>query len=145
MKKTLTFLFALTVAGSSFAQYRQGDRDYSRDEAYNNSTSRNDNNRWDNDNNWERDNKFNRRYEESFSFSIRQRDEQIARINREYSYKINAVKDSRYLRNREKRNRIDELERERDQQIRIVYARFNNYRNKYNDKYYDKNYNWRRN
>lgn len=58
------------------------------------------------------------------SFNTRERDQQIARINREFDQKINAVKWDRHLRQGEKNRQIKMLERQRDQQIKDAQRRF---------------------
>jgi hypothetical protein len=63
-------------------------------------------------------------------FSVRMRDEQIAKINYEYDSKINAIKYRRGGLFFDKNRKIRNLEIERQDQIRMVYARFsgkNNY------------------
>jgi hypothetical protein len=60
----------------------------------------------------------------SSSFSIKERDAQVKRINREFDQKINAVQRDRHLRFYEKSRQIKMLERQRDEQIRDVQQRF---------------------
>lgn len=63
------------------------------------------------------------------SFSIRERDQQIQRINREFDQKIAAVKRDRHMRSNERSREIRILERQRDEQIRQVQQRYDNNRN----------------
>ena len=152
MKKILTLLFC-AGALSSFAQPSQqwpsNNRNDNSNGRYENSNDHNRNSSqndsrvvYDNNNNNRRGYE-DRRYDESYSFAVRERDNQIARINREYDSRINAIKGKWLMRPQEKNRQIRELEYQRSEQIRSLYARFDDKRNKYNDKYYDKNYNWR--
>lgn len=60
-------------------------------------------------------------------YGIRERDEQIQRIRREYNWKIESVEHSRYLRKAEKRRQIRFLENERNAKIREVMIRYDRY------------------
>lgn len=64
------------------------------------------------------------------SFSSRDEDEQIQRINREFDQKINAVKWDRHMRSREKARQIQMLERQRDEQIRQVQIHYSDSRDR---------------
>ena len=136
MKKILALAFSLGVLTTVFGQsdYHNNKRDASRDmgigktdnrDVYNNNTFPNDN----------------------YSFSVRDRDAQIGRIQREFDYKILAVQRDRYLRNGSKRREIRMLEMEKSQQISQVMQRFsnqktysyNNQNGKNNDRYGERN------
>ena len=65
-------------------------------------------------------------------YGVRERDEQIQRIRREYNWRIESVDHDRYLRKAEKRRQIRFLENERDAKIRDVMARYD----RYNDRSY---------
>jgi hypothetical protein len=58
-------------------------------------------------------------------FSIRQRDAMIDKINCEYNDRIEAVKFNPCMRFGEKKRTIRRLEKERQQEISVVYVRFN--------------------
>lgn len=68
-------------------------------------------------------------------YSIRERDEQIQRIRREYNWKIESVDHDRYLRKAEKRRQIRFLENERDAQIREVMIRYERYNDRNRRRY----------
>jgi hypothetical protein len=106
MKKILAVVFSLGLLSTAFAQGgHQRDRDmtYSKptNPVYNDKYGRNDG-----------------------YFSAREKDAQIARINREFDYKIMAIKRNRYMRNGEKNREIRQLERQRTQEIRELNQRF---------------------
>ncbi len=106
MKKILAVVFSLGLLSTAFAQGGyQKDRDIAYGKptspVYNDKYGRNDGN-----------------------FSARERGAQIARINREFDYKVMAVKRNRYMRNAEKNRQIRQLERERTQEIRELNQRF---------------------
>lgn len=60
-------------------------------------------------------------------YGVRDRDEQIQRIRREYNWKIESVEHNRYLRKAEKRRQIRFLENERDARVREVMMRYDRY------------------
>jgi len=115
MKKLFALVFAIGAVTSAFAQRSYDRRDESRDvilgqqnrPVYNN-------------------NRGNDGY-----FSTRERDDQIERINRNYSWRIlQSVRNDRYLRHAEKKREIRFLENERDTKIREVVERYNYYNNR---------------
>jgi hypothetical protein len=89
------------------------------------------------------DSRFGRRYNEQYSFTLRERDARIYQVNREYENKVNYIIYNRFMSNSSKRWELRKLENQREQQLRMVLARFNDNRNKWNDRYYDKSFNWR--
>jgi hypothetical protein len=106
MKKFFTLIIALGAMSAVFAQHRQESRDvilgqpnrvgvYNNDRGYNNGR-----------------------------YDIRERDQQIQRIRREYHWRIESVQHDRYLRKAEKRHQIRFLENERDARIREVMNRY---------------------
>ncbi len=113
MKKLFALVFAIGAVTSAFAQRSYDRRDESCDvilgqqnrPVYNN-------------------NRGNDGY-----FSTRERDDQIERINRNYSWRIQSVRNDRYLRHAEKKREIRFLENERDTKIREVVERYNYYNN----------------
>jgi hypothetical protein len=64
------------------------------------------------------------------------REQQIQRINQEYNWKIESVRDDRYLRRAEKKRQIRFLENEKDARIREVVVRYNNRDNRVYDRRY---------
>lgn len=70
--------------------------------------------------------KHNKKYEQSkhlSRFDIERRNDMIAKVNYEYDKKIFMVKESR-MRLRHKQKEIRRLEAERNDRIRMIYARF---------------------
>jgi hypothetical protein len=63
----------------------------------------------------------------------RKRDQMIARINREYDYKIQTVRNSRFTGRMEKQRHIRLLQEQRQREIRMVYAKFND-RNRFDNR-----------
>jgi len=134
MKKIFTLLVSVTLFASAFAQSGYGDkqpgygdkRDYGKenDVAYN-------------DNRYKKDNdRFNDRY----SFNKREMDMQIARINREYDFKIRDVKSNYFMTRFRKDRLIYKLEEQRRDEVRSVYAKFSDRRNRFDD--HDPKRNW---
>lgn len=116
MKKMITLFASVILVVSAFAQYNpdnRRDRDY-RDEREREIVY--------NDGRCHKDNRRNYRY----AFSKRESDIQIAQINQEYDYRINAVR-NKWFTNKSKKQRIlRQLEEERRNEIRWVYANYNN-------------------
>ena len=138
MKKLFTLLFAVGFLTAINAQ--TGSRD-NRDNRDNRSTQQNgqwgkanrddvdiNNGRYDNDDRY--DNNF-----DSYNGNIRM---QIAKINRKYDMKIDRLRDNRFMRRNEKMRMIRSLEAQRQQEIRMAYARSN--KRGQHDRGYDSNH-----
>ena len=137
MKKLFTLLFTIGSFTTVFAQYNndykndRGDRDANNKGGYSKPAERPEVYDRNND---KRDYAYNnRRYNESFAMTSREREFRIQKINREYDFKISSVSRNRYLRPWEKNSEIRSLERQRHDEIRNIEARFNDKRNRYND------------
>jgi hypothetical protein len=114
MKKVFALVFALGAMTAVFAQRGNDRRDESRDVILGQPNR----NIYD-------DHRNNNGY-----YSIRERDAQIERINREYNWRIESVKHDRYLRKAERKRQIRILENERDARIREAMERYNYYNNR---------------
>lgn len=126
MKKIFTLLFTSAMLTSAFAQY-------------------------DPNNNWDKNNKEDvyvkegkhghddDRFKDRYYFTPRERDMEIAQINREYDYKIQSVKNKFFMSWYQKKRQIEFLKDQRENEIRRVYAKFNDRRNKFNNGRRDKN------
>jgi len=112
MKKVFVLALSLVAVTAVFAQRGYNQRNESRDVVLGQPNSRNV---------YGNDRGYNN------GFSIRERDAQIQRINREYNRRIEAVKYDRYLRKAEKKRQVRFLENERDARIREVVQRYNDY------------------
>ena len=102
MKKVFALVFALGAMTAVFAQRGYDHRDESRDVIL----GQQNRSIYDNPRN--------------NSYGIRERDEQIQRIRRQYDWRIESVRRDRYLRNGERRRQIRFLENERDARIMEV-------------------------
>ncbi len=128
MKKIFTLLFAVGMI--AVAQAQPGNRD-------NRQIDRRDDNKFDNDESFvainvsfDRDDHFgNNRFSNE-----RKRNMEIAKINREYDYRIQRVKNSYFMSRWEKQRKISFLQEQRQQEIRMVYAKFNK-RNQHDNRY----------
>ena len=129
MKRILTLSIALIAVTGAFAQKsnsypnRGNDRDVilggdNNRSVYNNGSSR---------------------YNNGYTFSARERDVEIQRINREFDYKIRDVEQARRMRSSEKNYQIRLLEQQRRQQVKAVKDRFQDSRNQYNNSSYSRN------
>jgi len=78
-----------------------------------------------------------------YSFSVKEKEHQIEKINREFDLKILMVKRSRHLRTKEKSKQIRMLESQRYNQIKEVQIRFEKNRGRGYDRGHEKNNNRR--
>jgi hypothetical protein len=127
MKKILTLVVAITTASAVFAQSNRtwDDRDDRRDVATSQGRyeDRGRNDRYDNN-----------------TFTSKERDAQIKRINWEFDQKIQSVRKDRRLKNAAKNREIRQLEAQRQSEIRQVNDRYARQRNgNYNDRYANSN------
>jgi hypothetical protein len=130
MKKIITLVASVILVATAFAQPngRANGHDNDRDVVYNDSRyDRNDN---------RRDDRRNDRY----YFSKRERDMQVAQINRSYDERIHAVRNKWFASNGKKQRMIRELENERRYEIKKVYAKYSHPSNRADDN--DKRRNW---
>jgi hypothetical protein len=118
MKKIITLLFGMAMLTSVFAQFDQQDMYQN-----NKNVAANDFRKHDKDND-----RYGRYY-----FTPKERDFQIAQIKREYDYKIQAVKNKHFMGWYQKKRQIDFLQDQREKEIRMVWAKFNDRRNKFGD------------
>jgi hypothetical protein len=116
MKKAITLLLSVALVSSAFAQY-DNDQQRGRDNDYGYSKTH------DRDYGHDRGGKF-------YYFTARERDMQIAQINREYSYKMQAVRNKFFMNRRHKERQLVILEQERSQEIRMVWFKFNDRMNR---------------
>jgi hypothetical protein len=123
MKKIFTLLVSVTLFASAFAQYKTGGQ---KDAGYNNGK--------DGIYNDGRDKKDDRRSNDYNSFTARERDMEIAQINRDYDRQVRDVRSSRYLSRAKKEKMIRKLDVQRSNEIAKVYAKFNARNNRYDDR-----------
>ena len=134
MKKIFTLVFAVGMFTMAQAQY--GPRDTRQPDQRNQQTDQRNPqidqryqqpNQWDNKNGYDNGKDWgynnNSRYDDRFSME-RKRDMEIARINREYDWKIQRVRNSFFLFRYEKERQIRMLQEQRQQEIRMVYMKF---------------------
>ncbi len=74
-----------------------------------------------------------------YYFSEREKNVQISQINREYDYKIKAVRNKFFMNRYQKEKMITSLQFQRSREIRSVMVKFNNRQNRYDRK--DNRYN----
>lgn len=125
MKKIFTLLFAAGMF--TLAQAQPGTRDNRPGQRDNKPPVQQDDGRFDNDKAFisidfsfgRDDHSGNSRFSNE-----RKRDMQIARINREYDYRIQQVRNSYFMSRWEKQRKIRFLQEQRQQEIRMVYMKF---------------------
>lgn len=149
MKKTFTLLFV--VGMFTMAQAQPGARDNrqadQRNDQRNDQRSIGQNDQRDFNGGFENGKVFieanisfgkDNRYNDRISME-RKRDKEIARINQEYDYRIQRVKRSFFMSWNEKQRQVRFLEQQRQQEIKMVYAKFNGYRFDDRNRRYDRN------
>jgi len=132
MKTIFTLLFTMAMFSTTLAQYGQkGQRDRDRD---------NDNDVYVPVDNRGHDPYIKGGYDHhnkggngSYFFTPRERDMQIALIDREYGYRIQSVKNKAFMSWYQKKRIINNLEAERDDEIARVIHKFRSPRNKFGD------------
>ena len=120
MKKVFALLLSLGAMTAVFAQHGR-----SRNESRDVIVGKQDRTVYDND----------RRNDNGY-YSTRERDARIERIYREYNWKIEKVRESRQLRNAEKKRRIRSLQNERDEKIRYIRERYSDRNSRGNNRRY---------
>lgn len=138
MKKILTLLIAvgaLTLAQAQSSRSYPDNRNTTRDVILGDRNDGMDRNN--------RNDRYDNRYEHNsrsvYSFSAREREKQIDRINREYDKKVRQVERDRRMRSSEKSYRLRQLEGERRTELRQVWDRFQSRNNAHNDNRYASN------
>lgn len=130
MKKVFTLLVSLIMVAAAFAQY---DPDYERKNGYDKEKDA-----VYNDSRYNKDDR--RKIDDRYSFNIRERDREIAKINREYDYRIQAVRYKYFMPNFRKERLIQNLENQRRDEIRNIYSNYGQRRNHAGN--FDINWNW---
>lgn len=135
MKKIITFLFSVSMMSSAFAQFGSKDQQYgSRDQQYGNKDQK--------DYAYGKkdvvfnDGKFKRNddhFNDNYFFAMRERDMQLAQINREYDFKVQSLKFRLFMGREKKERLICMLEEQRKNEIQMVYAKFSDRGNRYDD------------
>src|SRR2546425_10059248 len=114
MKKLVTFLLSLGAFATSFAQYNQPQDYPNGDRNIRTETRRDDQYAWKNSPGVYDRNYDDRRFNGNYYFTMQERDFQIARINREFDYKVASIRNDRFLRRHEMKRMISDAEFERD-------------------------------
>ena len=125
MKKIFTLLVAVVIFTAANAQYGQGDN--RQQGQWNNQQ----NDQWNNGNNRDvarNDNGYGRddRYNNGRFGMERRRDMEIARINRDYEFKMDRVRNSFFMGRFEKQRELRFLQEQREREIRRVYYQYGN-------------------
>jgi vacuolar-type H+-ATPase subunit I/STV1 len=119
MKTIFTLLFSMAMFSTTFAQYGQkGQRDKDIDVYVS----------VDNKDFGHHDKKFG-----GYIFTPRERDMEIAKINREYGFKIQSVKNKSFMTWMQKKRIINNLEEQREDEIAQVIRKFRSPKNKFDD------------
>jgi hypothetical protein len=127
MKKIFTLLVLSTaMLSTAFAQY--GQRGQRENDKTNDVYVFNDNNVYD-----KHDNDFGKFGRGSYIFTAREKDMEIAQINREYAFKIQSVKNRFGMSWFQKKRMINNLDAQRDAEISLVMRKFHSPKNKFGD------------
>jgi len=119
MKTIFTLLFSMSMFSTTFAQYGQkGQRDKDID-VYVSVDSK--------------DFGHHDKNYGGYIFTPRERDMEIAKINREYGFKIQSVKNKSFMTWMQKKRMVNNLEEQRDGEIAQVIRKFKSPKNKFGD------------
>lgn len=115
MKKIITLLFSVGAFATSFAQTGE------HNDKMNHSKT---NDQYVTSNSYVRAGKFDKRGDNVYAFTPRERDQQIAAINSEFNFKIKSIQGSRNISFRQKKMMINNASIERNQKIQAVNLKF---------------------
>ena len=127
MKKIFTLLFSVGVLSvAAFAQ--PGSRDNRDKPTYDQRTTQPNSQRDINGYSNGRDDRYDNddRYSKVNGYFVSSMEMQIAKINRKYDLQVQRVKNDRFMKRMEKTRMIRSLETQRQQEIRMLYARSGN-------------------
>ena len=126
MKKIITLLLSAGIFTATYAQENHGhnNKHNGNDQYAGASHGRYDNRNHDRDDRNKRD-----EYQQGNRSYAYQRQMQIDRINREYSYRVMSIQHNRYMNNRQKRLAIRDAKKERNYQIQMINRKMNGYAN----------------
>jgi hypothetical protein len=113
MKKILTLLLSVGIFSASFAQSNHQRNQYDRSDQYATAS----NGRYDHHNDRRYDNNRNYSYENQQSLEIQ-------KINEDYNYQVMSIENNRFMRNHQKKVALRNAERDRDQQIQRINAKY---------------------
>jgi hypothetical protein len=123
MKKIFTLLFTAGLFTASYAQENHGHHgDYGRNDQYATSSNGHYDNR-------DPDRYDHHNYDQRNRSYANQRQMQMERINREYSYKVMSIQRNWYMTNRQKRLAIRDAKNERNYKIQMINRRLSGYAN----------------
>ena len=125
MKKIITLLLSVGAFATSFAQSSHQTNDKKSNQYVTNKEYK----------------KIDSHRDNLYTFSAKERDMQIAKINSNFDMKVKSIVSNRCIKKSEKRMLIQKAQKEKDQQIQAVNAKFNSkFNSAFNDhvKQYDK-------
>lgn len=131
MKTIFTLLFSMAMFSTTFAQYGGQNGQWNKDKN-NDVYASNDNRGFDHHDNGGYG-PYNKGGYGSYVFTPRERDMEIAQINREFDCKIQSVKNKPFMAWYQKKRLINNLEAERDFEVSEVIRKFKSPRNKFGD------------
>jgi len=109
MKKIFTLLLSVSVFATSFAQDRHRANDKKNKQYVTNTEYK----------------KIDTHRDNLYTFSAKERDMQIAKINSNFNMKVKSIVSNRRIKKSEKKVLIQKVQKEKDQQIDAVSAKFN--------------------
>jgi Ni/Co efflux regulator RcnB len=77
---------------------------------------------------------YDSRNKDAYYFSKTERDQQVSQINREYDYKVRNVQYNYFMSRHKKERIVCRLEEQRQEEIKQVYAKFFDRRNRFEEK-----------
>lgn len=133
MKKIFTLLFSIAMLSTAFAQYGQNGRRDKHDDVYVSNGNPGYDKDYDRDRKEDYDLDCKGHGRGGYIFNAREKDMQIAQINREYAFRIQSVKNKYVMSWYQKKRIIINLDDQRDEEIFQVMRKFNSPKNKFGD------------
>jgi hypothetical protein len=118
MKKIFTLLFFVGAFATSFAQ-----KGHDKNDQYAVNKSNSDYRKFDN------------HRDKIYTFSAKEKNQEIARINQQFTFKIKSIKNNPFISRSKKKDLIKKMKLEKAQQIEAVNAKFNSKYNSANSFY----------
>lgn len=113
MKKILTLMLSVGIFSTSFAQSNHQRHQYDRSDQYATASNGRD------------DHHSDRQYDNNRNYSYaNQQSMEIQKVNQDYNFQVMSIQNNRFMKNHQKKVAIRNAQKERDQQIQRINAKY---------------------
>jgi len=113
MKKILTLMLSVGIFSTSFAQSNHQRHQYDRSDQYATAS------------NGHYDHHSDRQYDNNRNYSYaNQQSMEIQKVNQDYNFQVMSIQNNRFMKNHQKKMAIRNAQKERDQQIQRINAKY---------------------